>query len=351
MLLISTAVLVVSFSACKKKTETETPTGTYQTGVFVVNEGPFNSGTGTISYYNRDSKVVTNDIFQLANQLPLGNIVQSINMFNGKGYIVVNNANKIEVVEAHEFKSIASISGLTSPRSMLQVDDSKAYVTEWGSATVPGSVQIINLNTNTVMRSIATGRKGPENMVKKGNYVYVTCKGAYDYDSMVTVINTLTDGVVANIAVGPNPDDIAVDADGFIWVLCSGKYKSDYSSLEFPGRLVKINPTTNTVVTSFVLSSLYSQPAGLDLSTDKRTLYYNYDGAIHTQAIASANLETAALVNRSFYSIGIDPTTNIIYAGDAGNYASEGKVVRYTIAGAVIDSLNVGVIPGGFFFK
>src|ERR1043165_7729268 len=97
-IILSISVMLVILSACKKKDETTvTPaTADYSNGVFVTNEGQFGSGSGTISFYNRSSKTVTADIFQKANSFPLGNVVQSMNVFNDKGYIVVNNAQKIE---------------------------------------------------------------------------------------------------------------------------------------------------------------------------------------------------------------------------------------------------------------
>ncbi len=351
ILLIGGIALATTLVSCKKKkTEAVTPVVSYESGVLVVNEGPFGSGTGTVSHYNKNSQVVTNDIFQLTNQFPLGNIVQSINFINGKGYIVVNNTNKIIIVEQNDFKYTGTITGFASPRTILQIDNDKAYVTEWGSGGF-GKINILNLSTNTISGSIAIQRSGPENMLKKGNLVYVTCKGGYGADSVVTVINSSTDAIVTNITVGANPDDIKEDINGDIWILCAGKYKSDYSSLEIPGSLAKINPTNNAVTTSFSFSSIYSQPAGLELNSAKDKLYFNYDGGINSQSITTTSLDNTILVARNFYSLGIDPTTNIIYAGDAGNYSSEGKVIRYSSNGLKIDSLNVGIIPGSFYFK
>ncbi len=350
--LISIIAGVSILSACEKKSDKEeAPVGQYKEGVFIVNEGPFGSGTGTVSHYNRATRVLTNDIFQRVNFFPLGNIVQSVNIFDEKGYIVVNNSNKIEVVEDGTFKIMGTITGLTQPRNILQIDNNKAYVTEWSDNGANGTVKVVSTAFNAVVKTINIGRKGPEKMYKKGNYVYVTCKGGLDNDSMVTVINSITDAVVKHIDAGPNPDGIVEDLSGKLWVLCTGQYKNDYSSLEKTGRLVKINPNNNTVETSYPFSSIYSQPSGLSINKGKTRLYYNYDGKICTQDIYASSLQTNAIVNRSFYSLSIDPVTNIIYAGDAGNFSSNGKVIRYNASGSKIDSLNVGIIPGSFFFK
>jgi len=350
-LLIAAFAAITILSACKKPTEDATPAGQYESGVFIVNEGPFLSGTGTISHYNRNDKTATNNIFQQANIFPLGNIVQSLNIFNGKGYIVVNQANKIEVVESATFKYTGTIRGLDQPRYIVPINDTKAYVSIWGSDGMTGAIKVVNLATNSVSSTITTGRKGMERMVKKDNFVYATCKGGNGNDSVVTIINSTTDAVLANLEVGPNPDGIVKDANGNIWVLCVGKFKSDYSSLAQNGRLVKINTTSNTVETSFTFSSIYAQPTGLTLNQDKTKLVYVYDGKVYAQDITATSLQSTVLVNRSFYGLGIDPNTNIMYGADAGNYSSNGKIVRFNIDGSKIDSFNVGVIPGNIFFK
>ena len=108
----------------------------YTNGVFVTCEGPFMTGTGTVSYYSRSNGTVYNDLFNSANSLPLGNLVQSMTISNSKGYVVVNNADKIEVVNSTDFKSLAKISGLSLPRYLLAVNANKASVSQWGSSGV-----------------------------------------------------------------------------------------------------------------------------------------------------------------------------------------------------------------------
>lgn len=342
-------------AGCKKDNpkpidNTPTPAGGYSSGIFITNEGPYGSGTGTVSFYNRSTGAVSNDIFQTANSVPLGNIVQSMSVFNGKGYVVVNNAGKMEVVNVSDFKSTASITGLNQPRYFLGIDNNKGYVTEWGSTGTNGAVRVVNLTNNTISSTITTGA-GAENMVKVNNFVYVACKGGYANDSVVTVINTTTDAVTTNINVGSNPGSIQVDVNGKIWVLCGGEWNSGYTALVKASKLVRINPTTNTVEQTFTFSSTTSSPSNLNINGAKNKLYYNYQGSVYTQDISASNLSSTGFINRSFYGLGVDPTTDYVYGADAGNYSSNGYVIRYNTAGVKVDSMQVGVIPGGFFFN
>ncbi len=352
---LSTLALAITFTSCKKDkpdapVSTTTSAATYDNGVFITNEGPFGSGTGTVSFYSRSSSTVVNDIFQSKNSYPLGNVVQSMSVFNGKGYIVVNNSGKIEVVDAGSFASGGVINGLTNPRYFLGITNDKGYVSEWGAGGVAGAIEVIDLNTKTITSSIATG-KGAEGMVKSGNNVYIACSGGNDNDSVVTVINATTNAIVKTINVGTNPKSIQVDANGKVWVLCIGQWNGSYSALVKTGKLVRINTTADTVDLSLPFASTSSQPSNLVINSTKTSLYYSYNGKVYAHSSTASTLNSTAIINRNFYGFGIDPTNDYFYGTDAGDYVSKGKVLRYNTTGVVVDSFTVGVIPGNFCFK
>ena len=61
LIIVLTALFAFSISSCKK--DDDTPSGKYSSGVFITNEGPFGTGTGTVSFINRDSNNIENNIF------------------------------------------------------------------------------------------------------------------------------------------------------------------------------------------------------------------------------------------------------------------------------------------------
>lgn len=352
LLMMVLTITSISILGCKKDDTAPSLTpGAYDAGVFITNEGQFGSGTGSVSFYNRTTGVVTNTVFEAANDgATLGNIVQSMGIYNSKGYIVVNNANKVVVVNGSDFKFVASITAVTQPRYFLGIDNSKAYVSEWGIGGVNGAIKVINLANNTVASSIGTG-KGAEKMVKSGNYVYVSCQGGFGKDSVVSVINTVTDAVVSTISVGASPSGIEIDANGKIWVLCGGEWNSSYTSLNKTGKLVRIDPNTNKIDQTFDFTSTTSKPSNLTINAAKNKLYYNYQGRVYSQDITATALSNTIFINKNFYGIGVDPNNDYVYASDAGNYTSAGYVFRYNNTGAKIDSMKVGIAPGGFCFR
>jgi YVTN family beta-propeller protein len=338
------------FSACDPDSAPATPKGAYEKGVFILNEGSFRAGNSAVSFYNRDSKTVEADIFAGVNNRPLGDVAQSITQHNDQIYLVINNSNKIEIVEANTFAELHTINNLALPR-FLAVANNKAYVTEYVNFSGNGQVSVIDLNTHTVVKTIAVG-KLPENLLAVNNKLYVVNSG----ENFVSVINTNTDVVEKTLTLADSPNSLVLDANNKIWILAGGKkvYKPDFSvdaTNSTPGTLIRLNPTTQAVELSLPFASRTSSPTRLITNGARNKLHYQYGGKIYQFDITAAALPTNTLINRSFYGLGIDPSTDILYGGDAGFFTSAGKVVRFNPNGSALDSFPVGIAPNGFLFR
>jgi len=123
-------------------------------GVFIMNEGNFRSGNGSISFFSYDSMKIYNNIFREANERPLGDVPYSMGFTDNKAYILVNNSDKIEVAGINTMKSVTTIGKVVSPRYISFVSSQKAYVTSLYS----DSIRIIDLQSET-----ATGYVPVEN--------------------------------------------------------------------------------------------------------------------------------------------------------------------------------------------
>ena len=99
-------------------------------GLFIINEGCFQYGNATLSFYDPQNSNIENEVFLRANGMKLGDVAQSMTVRDGKGWIVVNNSHVIFAIDVDTFKEIGRIENLTSPRCIHFVSDEKAYVTQ-----------------------------------------------------------------------------------------------------------------------------------------------------------------------------------------------------------------------------
>ena len=107
-LIIATICFIFTILACSK--DENSVSNNYATGTFVVNEGPFQTGTGTITYY--DGTNAFQNVFEKENNdNVLGNIAQSIIKFNVEPVFVTKKMAPLnEVSVPIEFiKGILSI--------------------------------------------------------------------------------------------------------------------------------------------------------------------------------------------------------------------------------------------------
>ena len=201
----------------------------FDNGVFIAHEGNFLGGNASLSFLNKNNGTMANGVFTAVNTIPLGDVAQSMTIYGDKGYIVVNNSGKIEVVNLDDLSSAGTITGLSSPRYVSIVSSSKAYVSDLFS----GAITIFDPQTLATSGTIAVSGQVDE-MVITTSGVIAAGTGA----NQVYRINTSTNTIEDSVAVGIGPANLRVDANGKVWVLTNGGWGS-----EVP-KLVRVNQLT-----------------------------------------------------------------------------------------------------------
>ena len=340
------ALAITVLSSCKKDNIDDIyVAGNYEDGYFVTNEGNFGTGNGSISFVD-EYGAVENDVFASINSFALGDVVQSMNIIGSRAYILVNGSSKIEVASVDSMYSVATIDAV-SPRYIAKVNDNKAYVTDWGI----NGVQVIDLLTNTISSTIACGT-GPEGITVANGFAYVCNVGGWGLDNTVSVINTTTDAVETTLVVGDKPNSVVVDVNGAVWVLTGGftEYDDDWNVVsETAGNLVKI--VNNTIEETYAFA-LGNHPQDLVIDDAGTTLYYSdgsWSKAVYAFDVNDTELPTTALIDKSFYGLGVHG--GYVYGTDAVDFTQSGWSYKYTADGTIIDSVQVGIIPGGYCFN
>ncbi len=339
----------LAFTACEKDSS-DPFVFNLSNGVVITNEGSFGHANASISFYDANRDIVTNDVFFKVNNRSLGDVLQSMATYGDTVYFVLNASNKIEVARKSTCKEIATIDGLGSPRFM-KVVGGKGYVSTWTN----NEIAVVNLKTNTVSNRIAVG-VGPEEMAVAGNKLFVTNSGGWGTNNTVSVIDLATETVVKTITLADCPRGIVVDKNDNVWVLCAGAILYD-ANFNVTGTttssLCKINPSTYEVTPMNISSSYHPSQLRINESGDK--LFYG--GGLGVQGVykvdvAAATLPTTPVVNESFYGFAVDPKTEEIFGMVAPSFSEAGKMKKYSATGQLVKEFAVGVGPNnGYFVK
>jgi DNA-binding beta-propeller fold protein YncE len=322
-------------------------------GLFIVNEGNYMYGNASLSYYDIESKEVHNDVFFETNSLPLGDVAQSMVIYDGLAYIVINNSGKIYIIDANTFEYKGKIIGLTSPRHIHFINSTKAYVTDlYGK-----SIAIVNPQTMQILGSIDVSsndnqfyRHSTDQMVQYDKYVFTNC---WSYDNKILVIDAETDKLIDSIEVQEQPAALVLDSFGKIWTITDGGYSSNGTS-STPA-LIKIDANTREVERIIYFENT-DHPTELKINGAGDRLYF-LNGDVYSMDVVTG-MEPEIFIESQYqtviggyYGLAVDPITNEVYVADAIDFVQQGVVYRYTSNAQVVDTFKVGIVPGDFCFK
>ena len=314
-------------------------------GLFITNEGNFQYGNATLSYYDPATKQVQNEIFFRANGMKLGDVAQSMTMYGGLGWIVVNNSHVIFAIDPVTFKEVGRITNLTSPRYIHFLSDEKAYVTQIWDYRIfivnPKTYQITGYIECPDM-TMETG--STEQMVQYGKYVYVNC---WSYQNRILKIDTTTDKVVDQLTVGIQPTSLVMDKNFKMWTITDGGYKGSPYGYEEPS-LYCIDAETFKIEKQFKFQ-LGDAPSEVQLNGAGDELYWiNKD--IWRMSV-DAERPFLKYRDTKYYGLTVSPKNGDVYVADAIDYQQQGMIYRYTKDGELVDEFYVGIIPGAFCWK
>ncbi len=336
-------IILSSLFSCHKEEIPDVINNSGTKGVYILNEGNFSWSNASLSFLDIDSNKIHNHIFENANNSPLGDVAQSMTVRDSLAYIVLNNSGKIYVMNTNTNLFYGKITGLNSPRYIQFVNDEKAYV----SNLYQNSISIINPKQFSITGTIPLGHTS-EKMLLINNKLYVL---SWSFENKLLVIDSNTDLLIDSVKTALQPNSMVLDKNNKLWVLCDGGFEGIQGGQEF-AKLQCFNLSSLTIEKEFIFANLSESPRELKINSDGDKLFY-INGGVYSMPISSNELPSSALVspgNHNFYSLGIQPETSTIYAGDALSYIQQGLLYRYSNEGEMIDSFYVGIIPGSIYF-
>ncbi len=318
-------------------------------GLFICNEGNFQYGNATLSYYNPETKVVENEVFYRANAMKLGDVAQSMIIRDSIGWVVVNNSHVVFAIDINTFKEVGRITNFTSPRYMHFISDEKAYVSQiWDNRIFIVNPKRYEITGYIDIPDMTMESGSTEQMVQYGKYVYVNC---WSYQNRILKIDTETDEVVDELVVGIQPTSLVMDCNSKLWTVTDGGYEGSPYGHEAPS-LYRIDAETFTIEKQFQFK-FGDAPSEVQLNGTKDKLYWINDD-IWEMDVTADRVPVRPFLQYNgtiYYGLTVCPRTGDVYVADAIDYVQQGMIYRYSKDGNLLDEFYVGIIPGAFCWK
>jgi hypothetical protein len=221
-----TAFLLLAIASCKKDEQNPsasqihpksltasfkaTATAKYSNGFFIINEGWYGHGDGSVSFYSYDTNTKTDSIFTKENPGknldPATSTLEFGTIFNNQLFLVSKVGGPVVVCDAGTMTEVARIASASGNnwQAFVGIDATHGLLS---SANGLYPFSLTNYTTGTKLTTV-TGDIA--DMIKVGNYIFVLSQS-----QGVVILNASTFAVVKTIAgmlVG-----FAQTPDGSVW--------------------------------------------------------------------------------------------------------------------------------------
>ena len=298
--------------------------------IFVIDEGNFGSGNASVTAYNPEAEEVQYNVYSGFNDdVPLGDVLQDMQQYKGRYYLVLNNSGKVTVVDTTTWKNVGEIEGLTNPR-YISFYGNRAFVTELYAK----KLNVINLDQMKVQQEMPMPESSFHAMVWNDK-IWV---GSKQY---LVSINPITLEKDSTYTLHKNVERMVVDHQNRMWVLTTEK----------PAHLYRLN-TSGAIEQDWIFGS-NDQPLYLEISPDGQQLYFVNGNALYHQDVEAVSLQSQKVLDftgQNIYGFDVDPKTGDLYLADALDYNQASDIYRYSSDGVLLGQFKAGVISNGVRF-
>ena len=347
-------LFAVALTACESDNDSPSitlPPGA--NGVFILNQGGYNTNDASVSFYDFDSGVLERDIANGG----LGATGQDLLIYGSKLYVSMTGSSYIAVFDVETRRLLKNIHLLGedgAPREprYLESHGGKIYVSCWDRANGGSVLRIDTLNFAVEAR--AQAGEFPEGIAISGGKLYVANSGGQSqtgFDNTVSVIDLLTFTETERISVGTNPYIIKADGRGNLFLTYQGNW------YDIPGGFQRINTASGTVTDlgtspkqDFLLLNgfVYFYDVDYTISDTGEKRYGKYDTQSNTFDFAF--IKNPKKIRATPYGIGINPRNGDIYIADS-DWFNPGTITIFDATGQFKHALtDVGMNPCKFAF-
>lgn len=317
------AFVAVALFSCTKGPEPD-PVPPSRVGFYILSEGTFGRGDSKLAYYDVVSDKMTYDYFGTKNNgETLGDTATDLVAYGSKVYIVVNNSNKVIVIDNVTGKKIATIDmgknaagNLATPRYAAAAAG-KVFVTTWNNG-----LAVVDTTLLSVSKNIALTEKFSEGIVARDGKLYVANSGiegeAYGGNgSTISVVSATEERELETITVAKNINRLAFADNGTLYATAWG----NWSTVDAQLFKVDVNSKTATLIDGVVASKF--------AISGNYAYTYHFSYISYEMSVLKVDLTTGEskvfLAKpkdyglRSIYDVAVDPESgHIFYLDESG---------------------------------
>jgi hypothetical protein len=301
--------------------------------IFVANEGNFGTSNGSVSVIKDEEVIQT-----VSN---IGDVVQSLTVYQNKLFVAVNNSHKIHIYNITEngllLPGIEVDTNSSSPREMTVIDN-KLYFTNWNTQ----DVKILNLYTYDFENPIKVDGL-PESIVHDGENIFVGIIMNEDYSDASTVlkISPQTNNIVSNFEVGKGPTSLLVVNKE---LLVARTYYDENWNAFYGTSMVELTVDEGSSNPVTIVNYGAGVVCGGSIHSFKGNPYRSYLGGV-AQLGRDLSIDENSLIgftdDSNVYSV--ETINNMVYIGTLDGYV---KIISED--GVELNTLKVGEFPGDF---
>jgi hypothetical protein len=329
----SIALLTVfTLFSCTKEVGPQFPTGNIQSefnnGYWIANEGIFNAGLASVSFFHKEKNVMDNNVFSHVNKKPLGDVLQSMYFHNNLIFMAVNNSNKV-VICNKDLKEVEVIDQLVSPRYITAINDHQILITSLGGEDIY-QYDLLSKELQSWFKTEAWTEK----IFHLNNQIFVCQKAKGFSDSPLNKILKLDQegNLLTSFEINhPISDFIKIDENKMA-VLVKDKEVSKLIILSSSG-------IQNTITLPEVANKL---------SVSNNKLYLAGEWIQEFNLDNNQLQKLFKLPKKTLYGFLVHD--NNVAITDAKDYVKKGDLLFYNFQGNLVDSIPTGNIPSEIYW-
>ncbi len=334
--------LLLGVASCSTDSTIEENGVFYGNGFLIANEGNYGTPSAEVTFVSPDLSLKQDDIFSFNNGgAKLGDVLQMISAYGDKVYLLLNNSNKIQIVNRADFKASGEITAqLDNPRYMAFANNN-IYVTN-DKYQGDKFVSIYKVSDRSFVKKI-TFTDPVERIVEAQNNIFVQ-NASFGFGNKITMINTSTNDVQSTITLPDGNISKIIANNQNVYAIAAGTTDSYIYQISSTGNITKTTTLTGI-----------ANAQNLEISNGN--YYFTSGKNVYKMDMTATTTPTSPLftvansVDEYSPLYGFSVINDMIFTSDSNGFTQASTIVVYNTSGSVIKTFSAGIGSNGVYWN